>query len=464
MAASDLVVVSNRGPVSFGRDADGQLVARRGAGGIVSSLTPLLSGTDCTWIAAAVSDDDREAARLGLMEHERMRVRPVVVDPGTYRMAYDVVSNATLWFIHHSLFDLAHRPLFDRRWRQAWDAYVEVNRSFAETVASGAPPGATALIQDYHLALVGRHLADSRPDLRTVHFSHTPFAGPAGMGVLPDGVAEQILDGMAATSACGFHSPRWAGRFEQACAEILGRVPPTFVAPLGTNPDELAETVASGACLEEAARLDTLVGERQLIVRVDRIELSKNLLRGFLALDELLRSRPELRGEVVMLAIAYPSREGLPEYIAYRTEVEVMAQRINDAWGREDWRPVLLELSDNYPRSVAALTRYDVLLVNPISDGLNLVAKEGPTVNRRQGVLVLSREAGAWDEMREGAIGCNPFDVAATAEALSEALTMQPDERERRSRLLRRAATARTARHWLDDQLAAASRGGESAK
>jgi trehalose 6-phosphate synthase len=462
MPASDLVVVSNRGPISFARDETGELVPRRGAGGIVSSLGPLLSGTDSTWIAAAVSDDDREAARLGLMGDDSVALRPVSIEPAIYRMAYDVVSNATLWFVHHGLFDLAHRPLFDRRWRQAWDAYVAVNRSFAETVAEAAPPGATVLVQDYHLALVGSDLAEVRPDLRCVHFSHTPFAGPDGLGVLPDGVAEAILEGMAACVACGFHSRRWATRFEQSCAEILGRVPTTFVAPLGVDPDALAAATATPACAEEAARLEKTVGGRRLIVRVDRIELSKNLLRGFLAFDELLRAHPEHRGNVVMLAIGYPSREGLPEYIAYRTEVEAMAERLNTTWGTDTWTPIVLELSDNYPRSVAALTRYDVLLVNPISDGLNLVAKEGPVVNRRHGILVLSRQAGAWDEMAETAISFNPFDVAATADALHRALDLGPEEAAVRAEATRRAASARTARHWLEDQLAAsAGQGGQ---
>jgi trehalose 6-phosphate synthase len=191
-------------------------------------------------------------------------------------------------------------------------------------------------------------------------------------------------------------------------------------------------------------------------VRVDRIELSKNLLRGFLAFDELLRARPDLVGRVVFAALVYPSREELPEYLSYRQEVESLARRLNEEWGRPDWTPVLLDTSDFFPRSVAALRRYDVLLVNPVRDGLNLVAKEGAVLNERDGVLALSREAGAWEELAGGALEVNPFDVTGTAAVLAQALDMPADERARRGQLLRDAATSSTPAGWLDSQLAAA--------
>ena len=195
---------------------------------------------------------------------------------------------------------------------------------------------------------------------------------------------------------------------------------------------------ASARTAARARRLEAQVGDRNLIVRVDRIELSKNLLRGFLAFDELLRTRPEWRGKVVFAAFVYPSREGLPEYLAYRQEVETLARRVNEEWATDDWTPILLDTSDDFPRSVAALRRYDVLLVNPIRDGLNLVAKEGPLLNERDGVLALSREAGVWEELQGGALEVNPFDVAGTADVLAQALDMPADERARRGRPARR--------------------------
>jgi trehalose 6-phosphate synthase len=456
MGGPELVIVSNRGPLSFSLDDDQQLVARRGAGGLVSSLSPLVAGTDTIWIAAAMGEHDRMAAERGLMEIEGFRLQSLALDSGRYRMAYDVVSNATLWFLHHGLFDLARRPRLDRRWLEAWTAYQQVNQAFADAVADTAPEGATVLVQDYHLALVGAGLVRRRPDLRTVHFTHTPFCDPSGIRILPSAVAEELLAGMAAHLSCGFHSPRWAQAFEACCAEVLGRVPPTFVAALGPDAVDLERTVNS----EESAKWDewltSVLGDRQMVLRVDRVELSKNLLRGFLAFDLLLEVHPELRERVTFVALVYASRQGLPEYLAYRTEVEHLATQVNHRWATPGWMPVVLDISDNYPRSIAALRRYDVLLVNPLRDGLNLVAKEGPIVNTNQGLLALSREAGAWAELSGTALEVNPFDVAGTADVLAEALTMGSAERAERSAAIRRVAGQRTPRDWLDDQLAAA--------
>lgn len=458
MESSDLVVISNRGPLSFKREEDGTLTAQRGAGGVVSALTPLLSGSGSTWITAAVGEADRAAVAAGAMRVDGLALRPLLLDPEAYAMAYDVISNATLWFVHHSLFDLARRPRFDRRWCQAFDAYREVNHDFARAAAEVAPEGATVAVQDYHLTLVGKELVRLRPDLRTVHFTHTPFAGPEGMRVLPDQTGRELLEGMAAYGACGFHSRRWSAAFEASCGRAGVVAPPTFVAPLGVDRAALAEAASSEACAEESARLEALLGDRLLVLRVDRMELSKNLLRGFLAFDTLLFAHPELRERVVFLALAYASREGLAEYLAYRNEVETMAERLNQRWATSKWSPIVLDVADNYPRSVAALRRYDALLVNPVLDGLNLVAKEGPVVNERSGLVALSHEAGAWDELGDTAIGLNPFDIEHTASALHRALTLGPSERRKAAELLRQAAERRRPKDWLDDQLAAADR------
>jgi trehalose 6-phosphate synthase len=454
--AEDLVVVSNRGPISFSHDDSGRLVGRQGGGGLVSSLGPLVQGTGASWVAAAMSDADREAASAGLVEADGFRYRCVALDPAAYKLAYNLVSNATLWFISHRLFDLARQPMIDRHWREAWDAYREVNHRFADAIMAHAPEGATVLVQDYHLSLVGIWLIQQRPDLRAVHFTHTPFGDPNDLRVLPDDVAEELLSGMASHTACGFHTARWARAFEDCCSSVLGYRPRTFVAPLAPDAESFAEVVASPACAAAGDELDRAIGERRVILRVDRIELSKNILRGFYAYDELLRTHPEWVEKVVFVALVYPSREGLPEYRRYREEVEACAARINEEWARPGWTPILLDAHDDFPRSVAALQRYDVLLINPVRDGLNLVAKEGPIVNRKDGVLLLSREAGAWDELSEVALGINPFDVAGTTAALSEALSMPSSERRSRALGLRQAALARTPRDWLEDQLAAA--------
>lgn len=449
----DLVVASNRGPLSFGEAEDGTLVRAGSGGGLAATLHPMLAGTGATWVSAAMSDADRRAAAGGLMREDGLELVTVEPDDRTYEMAYDVVSNATLWFCHHHLWDLARRPRLDRHWHEAWDAFRAYNALFAEALAASAPAGGRVLVQDYHLPLVGALLRERRPDLRTVHFSHTPFADPGMLRVLPGAAVGELLAGMAGFDACGFHTERWAAGFRASYAEP----PRTFVAPLGPHPDALEAEAASGEAGAARRRLLADAKGRKLIVRVDRVELSKNILRGLWAFEELLETRAHWRGRATMLVLSYPSRERLAEYLAYRAEVEHTAERLNERWGEGDWSPVVLSVADDRARSMAALGCYDVLLVNPVRDGLNLVAKEGPLVNETDGVLVLSKEAGAWEELAPGAIGVNPFDVAETADALDRALSMDGGERRRRAGALRAIARATTAEGWLARQLEVAS-------
>ncbi len=453
-----LVLASNRGPVSFTVDAAGDLVGRRGAGGLVSGLAPLMVGTDAWWVAAAMSDGDRRAAAGGRTQVEGLHTTLLAIDPDDYRMAYDVVGNATLWFAHHGLWELARRPRFDRHFAQAWDGFRRYNAAFADAIATGAPPDAIALIQDYHLSLVGPRLAEQRPDITAVHFSHTPFATPDWLSVLPDAVAAELLEGLAGHHACGFHSRRWADAFGACCDQVLGRRPSTFVAPLAPDPADLAAAAATPACQRAFEQLDAQVGDRALVVRVDRIELSKNLVRGFLAYDDLLDRYPQWRGRVVFGAFVYPSRQGLPEYLAYRQEVEAVIARVNQRWATDDWTPILAFIGDDHPRSMAALRRFDVLLVNPIRDGLNLVASEGALVNQRDGVVLLSPGAGAYDQLEGLVRRVHPYDVVSAADTLAEALATSPEDRRAQASALRARVEARTPEHWLADQLAAAAK------
>jgi trehalose 6-phosphate synthase len=454
--SASLAVLSNRGPLSFSRDDQGQLVARRGAGGLVATLAPGVERNGALWLATAISDDDREAAAAGIIETDGLRLRSLVIDPDQYRMYYDVIANQTLWFLNHGLWDLPRRPRFDRRWWEAWQAFAAVNHQFATCAAEEVAEGGTVLIQDYQLALVGGTLAQLRPDVKTAAFMHTPFCTPLELRTLPGEVAGALLVGLAQTGACGFHSPRWAAAFEACCKEWLGQAPTTFVTPAATDVADITRVAASEACARELRWLEDQIGDRQLIARVDRIELSKNLLRGFHAYDDLLEQHPSLRGRVVFGAFVYPSREGLAEYLSYRQEVEGLVRRINGKWATAEWTPILLDTVDNYPRSVAALRRYDVLFVNPIRDGLNLVAKEGPLVNERDGVVALCQTAGVWDELGQHVVEVHPFDIPSTSDALAVALRLPADERAARAAELRKAATARTPLDWFADQLAAA--------
>ncbi len=478
---SRTVVVSNRGPLSFRRSSDGALVPVPVGGGLASSLYRLLEGSGTTWASVTMGSADREAVEQGLMTIDGLDLVPVVVDDDTYRQAYDVVANTTLWYCHHHLFDLPRRPRFDRYWRTAWDGYRDYNLAVADAVAGRADEGATVLVQDYHFSLLGRMLAERRPDLRTVHFLHTPFADPNMLRVLPDDAAAELLDGMAGYGACGFHCHRWEAGFRACFADAGLPAPNTFVAPLGPDAAALESEASSPGSAAAAEALRAAVGGRRTVVRVDRMEPSKNIVRGMLAFEELLHAHPEWRGQVVHVAMAYPSRQGLAEYLAYASEVEHTASQINHAFGSsspsdsaaegprasgsressgpDGWTPIMLLVEDDRDRSLAALATSDVLLVNPVRDGLNLVAKEGPLLNRNNGVLVLSREAGAWEELSlagRGAIGVNPFDVAATADALHQALSMGAAERAERAGALRASVSGRTAADWWADQIAAA--------
>lgn len=459
---ADTVMVSNRGPLAF-HEEDGHLVPGTVGGGLAGSLHPLLAGTGATWVACALSEADRAAAAAGMMTADGLDIEVVDPDPDLYNMAYNVVSNATLWYCHHHLFDGARRPRADRRWWEAWDAYRELNGLFAHAVAKVAPERGRVLVQDYHLALMGSELARLRPDLRTVHFTHTPFAEDAVLRMLPTAVGDELLAAMAAFGSCGFHTGRWADAYQQA--QTLGNPGwaaiengSVFVSPLSTDASRLRAWADDPSVSDALAILEERIGgpDRQVIVRVDRMELSKNLLRGFWAFEEMLENEPHRRERVVLVALAYPTRQGLADYLAYHNEVESTVERINRRWSTPGWTPIVLDVEDDYPRSLAALRRYDVLLVNPVRDGLNLVAKEGPLVNDRQGVLALSREAGAFEELRGAVLEINPFDVSGTAEVLSAALDMERSERAARAADLEARIVARQPRDWLRDQLDAA--------
>lgn len=455
--SENVVVVSNRGPVSFSIGASGEVSASRGGGGLISALGPAVRATQSTWLAGAISEADRRAAEAGSFEAEGYQLRLLDVDEESYRAYYDVVANSTLWYLYHGLFDTPRRPRFDRRFREAWAAYRDVNAAFADAVAATAPPDATVLVQDYHFSLLGPRLAKERSDLRTVHFHHTPFCGPNSIRMLPGEVASELFEGLAGYGACGFHSERWARGFEASSREVLGFAPKTFASPASPDLDDIRSVARSEECENAFLELDRQVGDRLFLVRVDRIELSKNLLRGFQAFADLLRSRPEWRERVVFGAFVYPSRTTLADYQSYAAEVESLVHLVNQEFGTPTWTPILLDMHDDFPRSVAALRRYDVLVVNPIRDGLNLVAKEGAAVNERDGVLALSRESGVWDELGEWAFPLNPFDVAGTADALHAALSAPPEERAERARALRAEAERRSPLDWFSDQVEAAS-------
>ena len=469
MTGFGLVVVSNRGPFTLVSGPGGALEFRPAAGGMAPSLSgalaedPMISGGGALWVAAARTEADRLHASGGAVTtgQDSLKLRMVAVTAEIGRAASEVIANGTLWFLHHGLFDHARRPRFDRVWHEAWEGYCQFNEAFADTIAEEAASGATVVVNDYHLALVGKYLAKRRPDLATAFFSHTSFCPPEDLAMMPDGPRLDLMESMSRFGACGFHTARWRDAFVRCASDAGVEAPATFVAPLGADPARLDEVAASEACRSRLERLEEELDGRTLLLRSDRVELSKNLIRGFLAFDELLEDSPQWRGRLVFLARVYSSRESLPEYLAYRTEVEHVVARVNERWGARGYTPVVLDLEDDFAATVAALRRYDMLLVNPIRDGLNLVAMEGPAVNERDGVLVLSREAGAYDDLADVAVGINPFDVTGTAAAMASGLSMSDAERRVRAAELRRRARSRIPAHWLAEVRNAAQVPGE---
>ncbi|GGZ44855.1 trehalose-6-phosphate synthase [Streptomyces inusitatus] len=454
---AQILVASNRGPISYALGEDGALDARRGGGGMVSGLSAIGSGADSLWVCSALGDGDREALRRGVGEPG---VLMLDMDPDIHSAAYNDIANSVLWFIHHLLYQTPLEPVFDADFRRRWSAYESYNRAFARALADHAADGAAVLVQDYHLALVPGLLRELRPDLRIGHFSHTPWAPADYFRLLPDDIAEQLLRGLLGADRTCFLTRRWADAFTDCAVRVLGEDALTGrrigVHGLGADAGFLKERSHRPDVAERMTALREQIGPgRRTVVRVDRTELSKNIVRGLLAYRQLLDTRPEWRERVVHLAFAYPSRQDLAVYREYTAEVRRVADEINEEYGTDGWTPVVLHVKDDFARSLAAYRLADVALVNPIRDGMNLVAKEIPVVSDEGCALVLSREAGAYEELAADALTVNPYDITGTADALHRALSMPADERLRRTERLAAAATALPPQRWFLDQLEA---------
>ncbi|MFE7166954.1 trehalose-6-phosphate synthase [Streptomyces sp. NPDC057616] len=452
-AAHQVLVASNRGPVSYEVRDDGSLSPRRGGGGLVSGLSAIGPDAGALWVCSALSDGDREAVRRGAGEDG---VRMLDIPADVHADAYNGIANSVLWFVHHLLYQTPLEPVFDAEFRRQWASYETYNRAFAEALAEEAAEGAAVLVQDYHLCLVPGMLRELRPDLRIGHFSHTPWAPAEYFRLLPDDIAGQVLRGMLGADRLGFLTRRWADAFTACCTELVGGLGGTEIGVhgLGADADFLRQRAHEADVAERMHALRAEIGEgRRTVVRVDRTELSKNIVRGLLAFRQLLDDRPEWRERVVHVAFAYPSRQDLAVYRDYTAEVQRLAEEINSRYGTPGWTPVVLHVKDDFARSLAAYRLADVALVNPIRDGMNLVAKEMPVVSDDGCALVLSREAGAHAELGEDAITVNPYDVVETANALHEALTMSPGERAERTKRLAAAATALPPAQWFLEQL-----------
>ena len=458
---ADYFVVSNRGPYGAGL-RDGQPALKRSAGGLVTAMLPLVRQGTMRWTFPVSTDAEREALSAGLYGKELPGLDPVPVDPDDYEGAYNRISNEILWYLNHGMFSLSRTPSFDSRFYTHWKQYSAYNERIAEHLAEKLPAGAAVLLQDYHLFLVPSFLRKRRPDLRLSLFLHTPFADAGEFSILPSSIAAEILSSLGALDRMGFHSSRWRDNYIAACrANGTGAAGATWVAPLGSDLAELVESCADPAVVERSAELAGLARGRRIVGRVDRMEPSKNILRGIEAVVELFNFYPWMMRDVVHVANCYPSREALSDYASYAVEVSAAAAEANTylramakILGFEPpGDPIEILSSDDYPLSLALLRQSDVLLVNPIRDGLNLVASEGPLVNERDCPLILSRNAGIAEVVGDAATLINPFDVRETALALFSALQLEESERSARATRLRALLSSQSPALWMDAQI-----------
>jgi trehalose 6-phosphate synthase len=472
--ARPLVLVSNRGPVTFQDDGS----AKRGTGGLVTALTGLASHRDAIWIASALSEGDAEKAREAGSEPFTVRspaggeyhVRLVVSDPEAYDRFYNIFANPMLWFIQHYLWDLSNAPDVRRHEVEAFEyGYNVVNEDLAQAVVEAieGQDEPVVMVHDYHLYTLPALVRRARPDAFLHHFVHIPWTQSDAWRVLPNRIREEIYTGLLANDIIGFHTSSYRRNFLQCCRDLMGLEVDFEEGVVRLEDREVwvrsYPLPIDQKAIEQLAATDGVRGHEEellrrrrehLVLRVDRADLSKNVLRGFSAFDLFLEQHPEFRENVTFIAQLMPSRTDVPEYAEYLERIEALVAVVNHRHGTPDWMPINLKLRDDLEEAVAAYKHYDVLLVNAMFDGMNLVAKEGPMVNERAGVSILSENTGAHEELGEYALSVNPFDIQELADSIHAALTMGDDERARRLAGLKEVITARDPGDWIDDQLA----------
>jgi trehalose 6-phosphate synthase len=477
LAGRRLLIATNRGPVTFGLDRSGALRPRRGSGGLVTALGQVGRYVPLTWVAAPLSEGDRRAAADpelvdSAVPSDEVRLRFARVPRPAHEAAYNVIANPLLWFLQHQMWELPTRPMIDAATLRAWETgYLPVNRHFAEALLAeaGGDRAPRIMLHDYHLYLAAQAIRAERPGAVISHFTHIPWPPSSIWQTIRPEIRTAIMAGLAASDVVGFQTERYAHNYLRSAESFLpgarvdyarrrvtladGHVALVRHYPISIDVDATRAVAASTRARRRAEQL--LVGTReQVIVRVDRLEPSKNILRGFAAFEALLTRNPRLRGRVTFLAFLVPSRTGLREYGDYGRQVQGMVDRINARFGRAGYRHVQLYYENDYAQALAGLSIADVVLVNPLIDGMNLVAKEAAVVSERDAALVLSETAGAFDQMADGVLPVAPADVVGTAEALAEGLAMPRAERAERLARLRAGVEREDITWWLRRQLA----------
>jgi trehalose 6-phosphate synthase len=473
-AGHPLVLVSNRGPVTF--EPGGEI--RRGTGGLVTALIGLATHRDVTWVASAMTDEDMMVAErhdgrpfpVSTDEGHEYRVKLVASSPEAYERFYNIIANPMLWFIQHYLWDLSNAPDIRRNETEAFEfGYNVVNEDLARAVLEeiDGVPNPVVMVHDYHLYTLPALIRRERPDVVLHHFVHIPWSQSDSWRVLPSMLREEVYDGILANDIIGFHTRSYRRNFLQCCMDLFGYEVDFDRGIVCCDDHDVwvrayPLPIDSSAVQEIASRRrvrqfeDELVHRRRdhLILRVDRADLSKNVLRGFSAFDVFLEQHPEFRERITFIAQLMPSRTDIPEYAEYLERIEAVVAVVNHRHGSPDWMPIQLKLRDDVEEAVAAYKHYDVLIVNAMFDGMNLVAKEGPMVNERSGVSILSENTGAHEELGDYALSVNPFDIQELADSIHAALTMDLAERRERLEGLKSIVTARDPGDWVDDQMA----------
>jgi trehalose 6-phosphate synthase len=470
------IIAANRPPVDPAPDGNDRERFVRGAGGLVTGLSGLAQATGAVWVASVREGfEDLELGRgepmmLTTAEGSRYQVSWVNPPRLAYDLYYNTIANPLLWFVQHYLWNLAEAPILDDSTHHAWDeGYRRVNQLFGQQVIREARRGRKRpllLSQDYHLYLVPRIVRRELPDAVIQHFVHIPWPTPQYWKVLPRYMRDEIMDGLLACDIVGMQTSSDVRNFLLTCEENMGlpvdfRLQTAFYRgrtvwvrryPISIDVREF-ERVAATPAVERVEREILRWRPEQLLFRVDRMDLSKNIVRGFFAYERLLQAHPEWRGRVIFWAMLQKTRQNVSEYREYARQVVQVARVINSRFGDQKWQPIRLELRDDITRAVAGYKQFDVLLVNPIYDGMNLVAKEGVAVNQRGGALVLSENAGTHEELGEWALTINPFDVDSTAQALHQALLMDPVERHARAEKMREVVQQNDVARWISAQL-----------
>jgi trehalose 6-phosphate synthase len=471
-----LLLVSNRGPATFERGEDGDLHATRGGGGLVTALKGLVEHRAALWIASAMNDEDAEMSRNHggksfecEVDDTTYRVRLVESDPDAYDQFYNVIANPLLWFIQHYLWDLSNAPDIRRDEIEAYEhGYKAVNADLANAVLDevGGSGEAVVMLHDYHLYAAPKVIRRELPGALLHHFIHIPWTQPDYWRVLPADMREDIYEGLLSNDIIGFHTQSYRRNFLLCCRELFDLDVDEDTGIVRFEDREIwvrhyPLPISAPSFMRSAQRPSVHQYEREvlrrrrehLILRVDRADLSKNVLRGFTAFDLFLEQHPDFRERVTFIAHLIPSRQDVPEYAEYLEKIEALVAVVNHRHGTTDWMPIDLRLRENLEEAIAAYKHYDLLIVNAMFDGMNLVAKEGPLVNERHGVSLLSENTGAHEELGEFSLSVNPFDVQDQADAIHRALTMSAEERSWRAEGLKSIIRERDPGDWIDDQL-----------